>query len=120
MRSALLLVTLAQLDGGVPGAGASPPPPFSSVIYGKCPVTEEKAIEVDGGWLLPTARAARASCLLASCEEDRRTRASGEVAPVPAWVWVVTAIAQVASAGAGVALTWAATHATPPPPSPLP
>lgn len=117
MLTALLLVALAQsvgVDGGGPltdAADAGFPPPFAAPIYGKCPVTEEKAIEVDGGWLLPTARAERAACLLASCEEDRKNGRSGAVATAPpAWVWWVTSAIQLTTAAATFGITWAASH----------
>lgn len=116
MFSALTLSVLlvGQLDGGIAlnsseslDAGA---PPFSAAIYAGCPVTGEKAESRDGGWFLPTARAERTACLLASCEEDRKTRGAGVSTSTPAWVWPVTVIADVLIKGGIAVVTWAATR----------
>ena len=51
----VLAVSLSQADGGL------------AEVYAACP-DGPHAVEVDGGFFLPNARAARVSCRLAGCE----------------------------------------------------
>lgn len=60
-----LIAVVAALTAAAPDAG------FQDELYATCPTSSELPQLTDGGWLLSPSRAARAACLLQTCDERR-------------------------------------------------
>jgi hypothetical protein len=75
VKSALVAVLVAQLagaqeipDAGTLDAGTDAGIGWDAPLYSDCPVTDEKATQVDGGWwIFPDARVSRVACLMETC-----------------------------------------------------
>jgi hypothetical protein len=103
-----LLVTFAlgAMDAGVQEQDAGPVT-LDAPVYARC--REAPPLEPsDGGYFLPEARAQRLTCLLSTCELDRREKSKllMELPPAPTWwLWVLSVTSAIAL-GALVARLW--------------
>ena len=102
MLTLVALVLLAG-DGGSPLPPSPPEPgrPAVTIAY-ECTEAVNPAVQVDGGWYLPTDRFDRTECRLAACEKRLKDRAVVATWPPPSWV--VWTVGLAAALVAGLAL----------------
>lgn len=91
----LLLAALAAQVDGVPADGGM------SAIYASCPAAQP-AIQLDGGWFLPTPRGERLACELAACEAVAIPVLTQQPVPEPTGAMVaILSVVAILSAVAG-------------------